>query len=167
MAIILNALLVTATGVSVQYVAPSLYHGYAAIGFQGTAENGIEHLFVTINQITFEGGTNTSDAAYRHIPVTLDLVSLNGVTRVLEDARVSPGQYTMIQFHVIRAVAVIHGQKDVLKVQDREVVVPVRFDVSRGQTTTIVLTMSANNFLIIYGDVFKPVITEIHVIGPN
>lgn len=167
MAIILNVLLVTATGVSVQYVAPSLYHGYVAVGFQGTSEQGIEHLYVTINKITFEGGTNTSDAAYRHMPVTLDLVSLDGVTRMLEDARVSPGQYTMIQFHVVRAVAVIHGQKDILKVQDKEVDVPVQFNVAHGQTTTIVLTISANNHLIIFGDIFKPLITGVQVTGPR
>jgi hypothetical protein len=168
-AIIINALVISGAFVGAHFVAPKIYDGTVSVGFQGTPEKGVSHIYLTVREIDFQGGVNTTDSAYLNSPVTFDLLSLVNVTRMLGDVPVSPGHYNMIRFDISSAVATISGKNVTLHVpgpgNDGDVKVPVQFDVVRGQTTSIVLTISADDTLIIHNHILRPVITGA-VAGP-
>jgi hypothetical protein len=166
-AVILNVLLITGTGAGVHYLAPALSNGNASVGFQGTQESGVTHIYLTITDITFQGGSNTTDSVYFTSPTTIDLLSLVDVTKMLGDVSVSPGHYNMIRFDVSSAVATISGYNQTLKVPSGEVKAPVQFDVARGQTTSIILTISADDILIVHNHILRPVVVGAQVIGPS
>jgi hypothetical protein len=163
--IIVSGLLVTGTVVGIHY-ASSISGGTASVGFQGNPESGVSHIYLTISQITFQGGVNTTDAVYLNSPVTFDLLSLVNVTRMLGDFQVNPGHYNMIRFVVSSAIATIHGVNTTLKLPSGEVKVPIQFDVVHGMATSIVLNIAADDTLIVHSHILRPVVTGV-VEGPN
>ena len=165
-AVIINALILTGTGFGVHYLAPSLTNGTVSVGFQGTPENGVSHIYLNVSEIEFQGGVNTTDSVYLPSSVTFDLLSLVNVTRMLGDVSVSPGHYNMISFVVSSAVATISGQNVTLKLPSGEVKVPIQFQVVHGETTSIILTISADDTLIVHNHILRPVVTG-QVSGPD
>jgi hypothetical protein len=90
-AVIINILLVVGATAGVRYYAQSFSYGTASVGFEGTPENGVSAIYLTVTEITFQGGANTSDSVYLSQPVTLNLLSLINVTRMLGDVAINPG----------------------------------------------------------------------------
>jgi hypothetical protein len=165
-AVIINVLVVTGATAGVYYIAPTVADGTVSVGFQSAPESGVSHIYLTISEIDFQGGVNTTDAVYLNSPVNFDLLSLVNVTRMLGDVRVNPGHYNMIRFVVSSAVATISGKNVTLKLPSGEVKVPVQFDVVHGKTTSIVLTIVADNTLIVHNHMLRPVVTGA-VEGPD
>jgi hypothetical protein len=165
-AIIMNVLLVSGTAAGVHYLAPSIGDGTVSLGFQGTPESGVSHIYLTVREIDFQGGVNTTDSVYLNSPVTFDLLSLVNVAHILGDVSVSSGHYNMIRFIVSPAMATISGHNVTLKLPSGEVKVPIQFQVVHGDTTSIILTISADDTLIIHNHILRPVVTGA-VIGPN
>jgi Domain of unknown function (DUF4382) len=165
-AVIINALFVTGAGVGMHYVAPGLTNGTTSIGFQGTPERGVSHIYLRVSNMMCQGGKNTTNSMYFPHPVSFDALSLVNVTRMLGDVSMTPGQYDMITFVVSSAVATIGGQNVTLKVPSEEVQVPVQFEVVHGQPTSVILTLSFDDNLIIQNHILSPVITN-QVDGPG
>jgi hypothetical protein len=166
LAVMINALLVLGTIFGIGYVSAGLVNGTSSVGFQGSPENGVPHIYLNITEIDFQGGSNTTDSTYLSSPVTFDLLSLVNVTRMLGDVSISPGHYTMVRFVVSNAVAMINGQNVTLKVPSGEVKVPIQFNIVHGQITSIVLTISPDDTQIVQNHILRPVVTG-QVDGPG
>ena len=158
-AVTINAILVAGAFTGVHYFASGTSTGLVSVGFEGAPVSGVSHIYLTVTEVDFQGGENTTDAVYLTSPTTFDLLSLVNVTRMLGQVSIAPGHYNMVRFVVTSAVATISGKNVTLKLPSGEEKVPVQFYVVSGLTTSVVLSISPDGTQIVHNHILRPVAT--------
>lgn len=95
-------------------------NGTLSIGIMDSPIQNVSHIYLTISNIMLQGNGN-STVAYNNGQVQFDLLSLVNVTRILGNVSIHSGNYTMIRFTIISAVATIAGSNLTLKVPSGEI----------------------------------------------
>jgi Domain of unknown function (DUF4382) len=134
-------------------------YGTVSIGIKDQPVQSISHLYLTISNIELQGNENSTSTFQSGSTSSFDLLSLVNVSKMLGSASVRPGNYTMIRFTVVSAIASIAGQNVTLNVPSDEVKVPIHFEITSGKVTTIILDITADNALISSSMNFRPVVT--------
>jgi len=125
----------------------------------------VSHLYLTISSIELQGNGNSS-TTYQAGSIQFDLLSLLNVTKLLGNVSIPAGNYTMIRFTVSSAVATIAGVNSTLNVPSGEVKLPVQFQVKSGETTRIVVDITADMTIISASGNLRPVVTVKSIVGP-
>ncbi len=145
-------------GAGAYYALSSSAYGTLSIGIKDQPVQSVSHVYLTISGIELQG-TGNSTTTYQSGSTSFDLLSLVNVTKMLGGVSIHSGNYTMIRFTVVSAVATIGGKNVTLNVPSGQVKVPMQFQISPGKTTTIFLDIAADNTLISTSSNFRPVVT--------
>lgn len=129
------------------------------------ATSNVSNLYLTISNVELQGSGN-STTTFKTVTITFDLLAFVNVTRILENDSVLVGNYTMIRFTIVSAVATIDGVNESLTVPSTHVRVPTQFQVTSGKTTTIVLEINPGWINISASRNLRPVVTP-QVSGPS
>ncbi len=162
-AIAIVAIIVVAVGAYVLLSRPS---GTLNVIVTDAPAAGISHLYLTVSDITLQGDGNSS-TSFKVTATQFDLLSLQNVTKLIGSNSISAGNYTMIRFTVVSAVATESGTNVTLTVPSGEVKVPIHFQVSGGKTTSITLDITADMTAISTSGNLRPVVTVKSVTGPS
>ena len=111
-------------------------------------------------------GTGNATTTFKTGSVTFDLLALVSVTKMLGNDTVPVGNYTMIRFTIVSAVATVGGSNVSMTVPSGQVKVPTQFQIASGKTTTIVLEINPGQIEISASNNLRPVVTP-HVSGPS
>ena len=163
LALAIIVIIVAASGVA-------LYYG--SIGSMGTlsvqvkdATSNVSNLYLTISNIELQGSGN-STTTFKTSSITFDLLALVNVSKILGNDSVPAGNYTMIRFTIVSAVATVSGVNETLTVPSGQMKVPTQFQVASGKTTVIVLEINPGQINISASRNLRPVVTP-HVSGPS
>jgi hypothetical protein len=126
----------------------------------------VSHVYITMSDITLQGASN-STASYKVNSGQFDLLALVNVTKLMGTNQVSAGNYTMIRFTIVSAIATISGANVTLTVPSGELKVPIHFEVQSGKTTTMVLDITVNAITISASQNLSPVVHVKSVAGPS
>jgi hypothetical protein len=142
-------------------------NGVLAIGVTDAPVNaGVSHVYLTVTKVILQGDDNSS-VSYNLNSTKFDLLRLVNVTKFFGSNSVPAGNFTMITFTVVSAVATISGSNVTLTVPSGQVKVPVHFQIKPGKTTVVVLDISADMTNISASHNFRPVVTVKRVTGPG
>jgi hypothetical protein len=147
-------------------MSPASGSGTLFVGITDGPVGNVSHIYLAISSITLQGTGNAS-TTYKVNSTAFDMLSLINVTKMLGSQTVPVGNYTMIRFTVISAVATIAGSNRTLTVPSGEVKVPLNFQVSSGKTTTVVLDVTADMTSISASGNLRPVVTVKSIQGPS
>ena len=134
----------------------------------------LKHLNITID--SFEVHRNDTDewisVRIEGGQVSFDLLALkNGnITEEAAVGTIPPGNYTMIRMHVVEGLAYTNATLDddsaiPLNVPSEKIRIPVHFEIEAGQTTTVILDITADSVHIAsnpdhnFRPVVKPIVT--------
>jgi hypothetical protein len=126
----------------------------------------VSHLYLTVSDITLRGDSN-STASYKVNSTQFDLLLLTNVTKMLGTNHITAGNYTMIRFTVVSAIATIGGANVTLTVPSGEVKVPIHFQIQSGKTTVLVLDITADMTNVSASHNLSPVVHVKSVTGPS
>ncbi len=154
--ILLVVLVLGVTGA--YYGLSSSAYGTVSIGVKDQPVQSITHLYLTMSNIELQGNGNSTSTFQSGSITSFDLLSLVNVSKMLGNESVHPGNYTMIRFTIVSAVASIGGKNVTLNVPSNEVKVPIHFEITSGKVTTIILDITADNTQISSSMNFRPVV---------
>jgi len=136
----------------------------------------LRHLNITID--SFEVHRNDTDEwisiSIEGGRASFDLLALKNenITEEAATGPVQPGNYTMIRMHVVKGLAFTNATLDdeagtiiPLNIPSTELKIPVHFEIKAGQTTTIILDITADSVQIASNPehnlrpVVKPIVT--------
>ena len=141
--------------------------GTLLIGVKDAPVGGsVTHIYLTISDITLQGSGNSS-STYKVNSTSFDLLKLTNITKMLGKDSVPTGNYTMIRFSVTGAVATVSGSNVTLNVPSGEIKVPLRFEISSGKTTTVVLDITADMTAISASNNLRPTVTGVETVPPS
>ena len=141
-------------------------NGTVILGVTDAPVSNVSHIYVTISNVALQAQGNTT-ISYKVDSTQFDLLSLTNVTKILGSNSIEAVNYTMIRFTVTSAVATISGSNVTLTVPSGEVKVPVHFQVKSGETTKIVLDITADMTNISAAHNLRPVVTIKSLTGPS
>ncbi len=148
------------------YILLSRPSGTLNVSVADAPAAGISHLYLTVSDISLQGGGNSS-TSFKVTATHFDLLTLQNVTKLIGSNSIPAGNYTMIRFTVVSAIATVSGTNVTLTVPSGEVKVPIRFQVSAGKTTSITIDITADMTAISASGNLRPVVTVRSVTGPS
>jgi Domain of unknown function (DUF4382) len=140
--------------------------GTLVMGVTDAPVANVSHIYVTISNVALQSEGNAT-VSYNINSTQFDLLALTNVTEILGSNSIPAGNYTMIRFTVTSAVATIAGTNVTLTVPSGEVKVPVHFQVKSGETTKVVLDITAEMTNISAAHDLRPVVTVKSLAGPS
>ncbi|MDG6906495.1 MAG: DUF4382 domain-containing protein [Nitrososphaerota archaeon] len=162
LAAIVIIIIVAAAGVFLYYGTKST--GTLSLQVEDAPSN-VSNLYLTVSNIELQG-TGNATTTFKTGSVTFDLLALVSVTKMLGNDTVPVGNYTMIRFTIVSAVATVGGSNVSMTVPSGQVKVPTQFQIASGKTTTIVLEINPGQIEISASNNLRPVVTP-HVSGPS
>jgi Domain of unknown function (DUF4382) len=168
LALIIAVVVIGAAGIGVYLAFGSLPsgNGTVAIGVRDSPLGSVSHVYLAISGIELQGTGNSTTATYQAAQEKFDLLSLVNVTKMMGNVNVPAGNYSMIRFTIVSAVATIGNTNVTLNVPSGQVKVPIPFQVKSEKTTTIVLDITADQTEISASNNLRPVVTS-QVSGPS
>ena len=162
-ALLIIVIIVAATGVALYY-GTIQSTGTLSVEVKDATTN-VSNLYLTVSNIELQGSGN-STTIFKTGSITFDLLALVNVTKMLGNDSVPTGNYTMIRFTIVSAVATVAGVNVSLTVPSGQMKVPTQFQVASGKTTTIVLEINPGQINISASKNLRPVVTP-YVSGPS
>ncbi|MDG6990270.1 MAG: DUF4382 domain-containing protein [Nitrososphaerota archaeon] len=156
---------VIAAAAAVFLMAPS---GSLVVGVKDSPSTGaVSHIYLTITNIVLQGGSGNTSTTFTVNATTFDLLSLQNVTKMLGKNSAPIGNYTMVRFGVVQAIATVGGTNVTLTVPSGQILVPMRFSIASGKTTTIVLDITADMTAISASNNLRPTVTGQETVPPS
>ena len=132
-------------------VYPAVVVGTVSVSLASAKISKADHVYVTIKSVWAHQRGQASGAAWVLVSnqtVSEDLVSLENSTKFLGSGQVSSGDYDSIRIQLSNATWVFNKTTTVLGVTSPQIDAPIDFTVGAAKTTTILITVSAQEELI-------------------
>jgi len=122
----------------------------------------IEKLYIAVDDMVLHRDVNGSNSKLISPVVSreIDLLELRGVEELLGSQQVPAGNYSMIEFRIATAKALLQGetQNATLRTPGKSVKIQIRFQVHPGQTTVVTLGIQPEGVHVNPNDVLRPVV---------
>lgn len=165
LAIAVGVLVIAAIAAAVLFVYTGRGNGTLVVGVTDSPVSNVSHIYVAISNVVLQDQGNTT-VSYNVNSTLFDLLSLANVTKILGSNSIPAGNYTMVRFTVTSAVATIADSNVTLNVPSGELKVPVHFQIRSGETTKIILDVTADMTNISAAHNLRPVVTVKSLTGP-
>jgi hypothetical protein len=127
-------------------VYPALAVGAVSVSLGSAKISKAEHVYVTIKSVWAHPKGQATGAAWVLISnqtVSADLVSLENSSKLLGSGQISSGDYDSIRIQVSNATWVFNKTTTSLGITSPQIDATIDFSVSASKTTTILVTVSA------------------------